>query len=92
MKFYKEPTILIGILLISFLSIIYILFTLPSSSKATVDNIVPLPLQLNDTQSSNKTESHNTSQSTPQSVPQSVSQSTSTTGGLNWNQNIKKPN
>ena len=88
MKFYKEPTILIGILLISFLSIIYILFTLPSSSKATVDNVVPLPLQLNDTQSSNKTESRNTSQSTPQSVPQS----TSTTGGLNWNQNIKKPN
>ena len=92
MKFYKEPTILISILLISFISIIYILVTLPSSSKATVDNVVPLPLQLNDTQSSITTESHNASQSTPQSVSQSVSQSTSTTGGLNWNQNIKKPN
>lgn len=46
-KFYKEPTILISALLIGLLVIIYILATPPSSTDATVDNVVPLPLQLN---------------------------------------------
>jgi hypothetical protein len=74
-RFYKEPTILISALLIGFLVIIYVLATPQSSTDATVDNVVPLPLQLN--KQSEQTE-------TPQSTSQSTSiESSNPFGGLN---------
>lgn len=83
-KFYKEPTILIGVLLISFVAIIYILAT-PPSTDATVDNVVPLPLQLNSKQSSEQTEHTEPSLPTNDISPsQSTSiESSNPLGGLN---------
>lgn len=77
-RFYKEPTILISALLIGFLVIIYVLATPQSSTDATVDNVVPLPLQLN--KQSEQTEQTETSQSTSQSI--SI-ESSNPLGGLN---------
>lgn len=81
-KFYKEPTILISALLIGFLVIIYVLATPQSSTDATVNNVVPLPLQLNkqSSEQTEQTEHTKTSQSTSQST--SI-ESSNPFGGLN---------
>lgn len=86
-RFYKEPTILISALLIGFLVIIYVLATPQSSTDATVDNVVPLPLQLNK-QSEQTEQTNQTEQTEHTKTSQSTSQSTSIEssnplGGLN---------
>ena len=45
MKLYKEPTILIASVIIGALVLCFVLIR-PNDTKATVDNVTPLPLQL----------------------------------------------
>lgn len=96
-KLYKEPTILIASLILSVLAIGYILITPTPSTKATVDNKIPLPLQLNMNQTTTNTTSNtdtsetensespstdNKKQDKTQSLPENITPTQPTTNPL----------
>lgn len=67
-KLYKEPTLLISALLVGLIVLIYVVATPTPTTKATVDNKVPLPLQLKES----NTESKGTNESEASSTTSNI--------------------